>query len=114
MPPIVKLYDYSKYLFDLKKASKNKTKNNNVCKEIQLSVSISQHDLEIKANKAKDFIKDGNKVKVVLTMRGRELGRRDYSKECFNKFIELMSDVAVCESTPRDEGNKVIVILKKK
>lgn len=114
MPPIVKLYDYSKYLFDLKKASKNKAKSNNVCKEIQLSVSISQHDLEIKANKAKDFIKDGNKVKVVLTMRGRELGRRDYSKECFNKFIELMSDVAVCESTPRDEGNKVIVILKKK
>lgn len=113
-PPIVKIYDYSKYLFELKKMNKNRNKNIVVCKEIQLSVNIGQHDLEIKANKAKEFIKEGNKVKVVLTMRGRELGRREYSKECFNKFIEIMSEVAVCESSPRDEGNKVIVVLKKK
>lgn len=114
VPPIVKLYNYSKYLFELKKTNKIKNKNTIVCKEIQLSVNIGQHDLEIKANKAKDFIKEGNKVKVVLTMRGRELGRREHSKECFNKFIEMISDVAICESSPRDEGNKVIVILKKK
>lgn len=113
-PPIVKLYDYSKYLFELKKINKNKNKNVVVCKEVQLSVNIGQHDLEIKANKAKEFIKDGNKVKVVLTMRGRELGRREHSKKCFNKFIEIMSDIAICENSPRDEGNKVIVILKKK
>lgn len=113
-PPIVKLYDYKKYLFELKKNSKDKTKNINVLKEIQLSVNISEHDLIIKANKAKEFIKNGDKVKVVLTMKGRENTRREFSKECFNKFIELMSDVAIAENTPKDEGNKVIVILKNK
>lgn len=113
-PPIVKLYDYKKYLFEQKKNIKDKPKNVNTLKEIQLSVNISDHDLQIKSNKAKEFIKNGDKVKVVLTMKGRENTRRDYSKECFNKFIELMSDVAVAESEPKDDKNKVIVILKKK
>lgn len=113
-PPIIKLYDYKKYLFEQKKNNKEKSKSSNTLKEIQLSVNISEHDLGIKAKKAKEFIKNGDKVKVVLTMRGRENIRRDFSKECFNKFIEIMADVAVCESSPREDGNKVIVILKKK
>lgn len=115
-PPIIRLYDYNKYVFEQKKSQKEKTKNNNnnTLKEVQLKVNISEHDLQIKANKAKEFIKNGSKVKVVLTMRGRENTRRDFSKECFYKFIEMMSDVAITENTPKDEGNKVIVILKKK
>lgn len=113
-PPIVKLCDYSKYLFELKKSLKQKNKNTVVCKEIQLSVNISQHDLEIKVKKAKEFIERGDKVKVVLLMRGRELSRKDISKECFNKFIELSSEFASFDSLPKEEGNKVICILKKK
>ena len=113
-PPIVRLCDYTKYLFELKKAAKQKNKNTCVCKEIQLKTNISLHDLEIKANKAKEFLNNGNKVKVVLTMKGRELGRRELSKDCFNKFIELTSDTAVFDSVPKDEGNKVICILKKR
>lgn len=115
-PPIIRLYDYKKYLYEQKKNQKDKNKNNNgsSLKEVQLKVNISDHDLIIKANKAKEFIKNGDKVKVTLTMRGRENTRRDFSKECFNKFIEIMSDVAVAENTPKDEGNKVVVILKKK
>ena len=113
-PPVVKLYDYSKYLYELKRSMKQKTKKNSVCKEIRLLVNISQNDLEIKVRKAKEFINEGNKVKVVLTMKGRELTRREASKECFTKFIELMSDTAVFESMPRDEGNKVIAIFKRK
>lgn len=113
-PPIVKLYDYKKYLFEQKKNQKDKKKVVNSLKEIQLSVNISQHDLEIKANKAKEFIKNGDKVKVVLTIRGRENARREQSKECFRKFIGIMGDVAVPENMPKDDGNKVIVILKRK
>lgn len=113
-PPIIRLCDYTKYLFDLKKAAKHKNKNVCVCKEIQLKTNISLHDLEIKVNKAKEFLNSGNKVKVVLTMKGRELGRRELSKDCFNKFIELTSDIAVFDSAPKDEGNKVICILKKR
>ena len=112
-PPVMKILDFSKYLYNLKKNTKHKATTNTI-KEIQLSTNISLHDLETKVNKAKKFIENGDKVKVVLTMRGRELLRRETSKNCFYKFIELMNDVSVPESTPKDENNKSIVILKKK
>ena len=113
-PAIVRVCDYSKYLFELKKNLKNKKKNNHETKEIQLRVNISDHDLRIKAKKASEFINDGDKVKVVLTMRGRELSRRDISKKAIYVFADLLSDIAVPESVPRDEGNRTIIILKKK
>ena len=65
-------------------------------------------------DKAKEFIKDGNKVKVVLTMKGRELTRREESKTCLYKFITYMEDVAIPENMPRDENNRSMVILKRK
>lgn len=113
-PPIIKIADYSKYLFDLKKSLKNRNKNTTTLKEVQLSTNISDHDLATKENKAREFIRKGDKVKVVLTMRGRELTRRDISKRSIYQFLDNISDVAVPESLPRDEGNKCIVIIKKK
>ena len=113
-PPILKIEDYSKYLYELKKQMKNNKKVSAVLKEIQLSTNIATNDLSVKANKAKKFISDGDKVKVVLTMRGRELSRRDESKKCLYEFIDMLSDVSVPEALPRDEGNKCTVILKKK
>lgn len=113
-PPILKICDYSKYLFELKKSLKQKKKNTTTVKEVQLSVNITEHDMAIKAKKAEEFIKDGDKVKVVLTMKGRELSRREVSEKPIYMFVNMMSDVAVVESLPRAEGNKCIVILKKK
>ena len=115
-PIIVKLEDYSKYLYDLKKQLKHNNKKTTTCKEIQLSANISLHDLQIKANKAKEFINDGDKVKVVLTLKGRELLRREESKKSFLQFIEIMLDsgLASFDSIPRDEDKKSIVIFKKK
>lgn len=113
-PAIVKICDYSKYLFELKKSLKQKKKPSHDTKEIQLRVNISDHDLRIKANKAAEFIKDGDKVKVVLTMKGRELSRRDMSKKAIYVFVDLLSEIAIPESRPRDEGNRTIIILKKK
>lgn len=115
-PIIVKLEDYSKYLYDLKRQMKHNKKKNNTLKEIQISVNISMHDLQIKANKAKEFIEDGDKVKVVLTMKGRELLRREESKKSFLQFIQLMIDsgIATFDCTPRDEEKKCYVIFKKK
>jgi translation initiation factor IF-3 len=113
-PPILKIEDYSKYLYELKKQMKNNKKPSTVLKEVQLSTNIAANDLFVKANKAKKFIFDGDKVKVVLTMKGRELSRRDESKKCLYEFIEMLSDVSVPEALPRDEGNKCTVILKKK
>jgi translation initiation factor IF-3 len=114
VPPIILLADYSKYLWDLKKRLKSKPKNVSVLKEVQLSTNISLHDLEVKANRAKSFIEEGNKVKVVLTMRGRELTRREQSKESFRQFIDMLSEVATYDSYPKDEGNRTIAILRKK
>ena len=113
-PIIVKLEDYSKYLYELKKQLKQKNKKTTTLKEIQLSVNISLHDLEIKAKKAKDFLKDGDKVKVVLTMKGRELTRREESKKSFYQFLEMMLDsgIAAFDSAPRDEEKKCYVINK--
>ena len=115
-PPIIKLEDYSKYLYDLKKQLKQRKKNTTALKEIQLSANISLHDLNIKANKAKDFIENGDKVKVVLNLKGRELSRREESKKSFYQFISIMLDSGLVsfDSVPRDEEKKSVVIFKKK
>lgn len=111
-PPIILLANYSKYMYELKKQQKHKAAPS--MKEVQLKTNIAKHDLEVKSNKAKEFIKEGHKVKVILTMKGRELSRKEESKRCIYEFITMLEDVAVPESMPRDENNKSIVILKKK
>ena len=115
-PIVVRLEDYSKYLYNLKKQLKQRNKNTTTLKEIQLSANISMHDLQIKVNKAKEFIANGDKVKVVLTLKGRELLRREESKKTFYQFIDIMLDSGLVsfDSIPRDEEKKSIVIFKKK
>ena len=113
-PPIMKIGNYEKLIYEMKKnAKKNKQKVSEL-KEIQLSVNIAQHDLETKVKKATEFLNDGHKVKVILTMKGRELTRREENKRSILEFIVMLEDVASCESNLKDEGNKTVVILKKK
>lgn len=114
VPPVLKLADYSKYLWNLKKQAKAKTSKPLPLKEVQLSVNISDHDIEIKAKKALEFINEGHKVKVILTIKGRELSRREYSKESFYKFLDILSDKVSYDTKPRDEGNKCYAIIKRK
>lgn len=112
--PIVRVCNYEKMLYELKKATKKNKQQVKPLKEIQLSVNIAKHDLETKANNAKRFIEDGSRVRVTLAMKGRELSRREDNKKSILEFIVMMDDVAVPESTPKDEGNKTVVILKKR
>lgn len=112
--PIVKVCNYEKMLYELKKAAKKNKQQVKPLKEIQLSVNIAKHDLETKANNAKKFIEDGSRVRVTLTMKGRELSRREDNKKSILEFIVMMDDVAIPESAPKDEGNKTVVILKKR
>lgn len=112
--PIVRVCNYEKMLYELKKAAKKNKQHVKPLKEIQLSVNIAKHDLETKANNAKRFIEDGSRVRVTLAMKGRELSRREGNKKSILEFIVMMDDVAVPESTPKDEGNKTVVILKKR
>lgn len=112
--PIIKVCNYEKMLYELKKAAKKNKQQAKPLKEIQLSVNIAKHDLETKANNAKRFIEDGSRVRVTLAMKGRELSRREENKKSILEFIVMMDEVAIPESTPRDEGNKTVVILKKR
>ena len=112
--PIVRVCNYEKMLYELKKAAKKNKQQVKPLKEIQLSVNIAKHDLETKANNAKRFIEDGSRVRVTLAMKGRERARREDNKKPILEFIVMMDDVAVPESTPKDEGNKTVVILKKR
>lgn len=114
-PPVLKIADYQKMLYEIKKNAKKQLHGSKPVKEIQLSVSIAENDMKTKANNARRFIADGSKVKVVLSMKGREKQRREDNKKSIYQFIEMLSDVAVPETMPKDEGDsKTIVILKKK
>lgn len=113
-PPIMKIGNYDKIVYEMKKAKKKNKQQTHQLKEIQLSVNISNHDLETKAKKAKEFITNGDKVKVVLSMKGRELLRREDNKKSILQFVVLLEDVAVPEAQIKDEGNRTIVILKKR
>ena len=112
--PILRICNYEKMVYEMKKAAKKSKQSVKPLKEIQLSVNIAKHDLETKANNARKFIEDGSRVRVTLTMKGRELARREDNKKSILEFIVMLEDVAIPESTPRDEGNKTSVILKRK
>jgi translation initiation factor IF-3 len=112
--PILRICNYEKMVYEMKKAAKKSKQSVKPLKEIQLSVNIAKHDLETKANNARKFIEDGSRVRVTLTMKGRELARREDNKKSILEFIVMLEDVATPESTPRDEGNKTSVILKRK
>lgn len=113
-PPIMRIGNYEKLLYEMKKNAKRNKQKITELKEIQLSVNIAKHDLDTKVKKAASFLEEGHKVKVVLTMKGREMSRREENKRSILEFIVMLEDVAVPESNVRDEGNKTIVILKKK
>lgn len=112
--PIIRICNYEKMLYELKKNAKKNKQQTKPLKEIQLSVNIAKHDLETKANNARKFIEDGSRVRVILTMKGREMSRRDENKKSILEFIVLLEDVAIPEAAPKDEGNKTTVILKKR
>lgn len=112
-PPIAKICDYQKMLYDLKRSMKKSKSPSQQIKEIQLSVNISSNDMATKAKQAQKFIENGNKVKVVLSMRGRELVRREENKRSILEFLVMLEDVAKIESL-RDKNNRTIAIIKKR
>jgi translation initiation factor IF-3 len=111
-PPILRICNYSKFLYELKKSAKKNKQVTSQIKEIQLSVNIASHDLETKVKQAMNFLSHGDKVKVTLTMKGRELSRREENKRSIYLFLEMIGSSGIVESM-KDESNKTIVILKK-
>ncbi|MBR2407445.1 MAG: translation initiation factor IF-3 [Lachnospiraceae bacterium] len=115
-PPVCKIVDYGKYRYEQarrEKEAKKKQKTTEV-KEIQLSPNIDVNDLTTKANQARKFVEKGNKVKVALRFRGREMAHMATGKEVLDMFFEKVSDVAVVEKPAKLEGRSMIMVLAEK
>lgn len=115
-PPVCRIMDYAKYRFDQAKKLKELKKNQKVIsvKEIQLSMTIELHDMEVKAKHANKFLSSGDKVKVVLRMRGRQQAYANKGIEIVNNFISFLSENGEKEREPKIEGRNIIVIVQPK
>lgn len=113
-PPVVLVADYGKWLYERKKKAKENRQAPQSLKEIQLTANIGKNDMEVKARKVREFVGNGSKVKVVLRLKRREADRMEESKRSLYEFMLMVSEYAVAESMPKDEGNRSTVILKQK
>ena len=115
-PPVCKIIDYGKYRYELarkEKEAKKKQKTVEI-KEIRLSPNIDTNDLNTKVNAAKKFIAKGNKVKITLRFRGREMAHIAHSKHILDDFAKEVEDVAVVEKAPKQEGRSISMVLAEK
>ena len=115
-PPVCKIMDYGKYKYEQsrkEKESKKKQKVVNI-KEVRLRPGIEANDLNTKANQAIKFLKKGDKVKVELRFRGRELGHKDICKEVMLKFIDIVKEFGEPTKAPAFEGNNMVVMIDPK
>ena len=112
-PPVCKIMDYGKYRFDIAKREKEARKNQKVIetKEIRLGLSIDKHDFETKGNHAIQFLKAGNKLKVSIRFRGRELGHPEIGLEIMERFAEYCADVCSVEKAAKMEGRNMLMFL---
>ena len=115
-PPVCKIIDYGKYKYELarkEKEAKKKQKTIEV-KEVRLSPNIEENDLNTKVNNARKFLTKGNKVKVTLRFRGREMAHMQSSKHILDEFAQSLSDIAVVEKAPKVEGRSMTMFLTEK
>ena len=115
-PPVCKIIDYGKYRFEQAKREKEARKNQRVVeiKEVRLSLNIDTHDFETKRNHALRFISEGNKVKVSIRFRGREMGHPELGQEIMQRFADAMSEVANVEKPAKLEGRTMLMFLAPK
>ena len=114
--PIVKIEEYNRFLYKLEKSEKEKKKNSvkSVTKEVQLSPELSDNDIGTKSRKSKEFLEDGNKVKVVLQLKGRQKSTPERGQIVMLKFFTLVQEIGVAESLPKLEGSKWHMMIKPK
>ena len=115
-PIICKIQDYQKFLYNLKKQEKeNKAKSNKVVlKELQFGPHISDNDFNTKLNHAKRFLTEGNKIKAIVSFKGRDLKYTENGQIVLLKLANSLSDIGIAESLPKLEGKKMIMIIKPK
>lgn len=112
-PPVCRIMDYGKYRFDMAKKEREQRRNQRTTsvKEVRLSAVIETHDMQVKARHANKFLKDGDKVKVTIRFRGREMAHTSIGYDVMNDFKEMITKNHVIERKPRIEGRSMIMIL---
>ena len=112
-PPVCKVIDFGKFKYEQQKREKIQRKNQQVSllKEIRLHPNTDVHDFEFKAKHAINFLEEGNKVKVVVMFKGREMAYTEQGEDLLNRFIEIVEDIAKVESPIKMEGRNMNVIL---
>ena len=105
-PPVCKIINYGKYRFESQKKAKEAKKNQKIIeiKEIQLTPTIGEHDIQTKVKAAIRFLNDGNKIKVGVRFRGRQLSHVEVGEEVLNKFIDYVKEYSVIEKAPSLDG----------
>lgn len=115
-PPVCKIIDYGKYRYELARKEKEAKKKQKVIevKEVRLSPNIDDNDLNTKINAARKFIEKGNKVKVTLRFRGREMAHMFKSKYILDDFAEKLADIATVDKPAKVEGRSIVLFLTAK
>ncbi len=115
-PPVCKFMDYGKYRFEMSKREKEQRKNQKIIelKEIRLSSTIDLRDMEIKAKQCIKFLGEGDKVKVSIRFRGRQITHNEIGAEVMNRFFEMVTESAIKEKMPKMEGRTMFMILSSK
>lgn len=116
VPPVCKIMDYGKFKFEQAKKEKENRRNQRVVeiKEVQLSMTIDVGDLNVKAKQATKFLGEGNKVKVSIRLRGRQMAHANLGRDVMNNFFEGLKEIAVIEKPINMEGRNIIMILAPK
>ncbi|MDR2506220.1 MAG: translation initiation factor IF-3 [Oscillospiraceae bacterium] len=115
-PPVCKLMDYDKYRFEQSKREREIRKNQKIVllKEVQLSATIEDNDMQVKAKAAQRFLADGDKVKVTIRFRGRQITHSEIGRKVMQDFLAIIKDYAVVERMPLLEGRHMIMMLAPK
>ena len=115
-PPVCRIMDYGKYRYEQSKKAREARKKQTIIelKEIKLRPKTEEHDFQFKARHAERFLKEGNKAKITMMFRGREMIRMDRGKALLDRFVETLKDVAVVEQAPKIEGRNMTLILAPK
>lgn len=115
-PPVCKLMNYGKYKFEQSKREKEAKKNQKVIdiKEIRLSATIDTHDMEVKAKATEKFLKNGDKVKVSIRFRGRQIKHGDLGLDVMDTFYDMVKDSAAIDRPAKQEGRNMFMILTPK
>lgn len=112
-PPVCKIMDYGKFVYEQSKKEKEAKKKQKVIsiKEIRVSLTIEEHDIDIKAKNARKFLLDGDKVKITVRFRGREMELGHIAERILNNFTTKLEDVSIIEKKPKREGRSMTLVL---